>query len=87
MVYHGSISLPLDLKVKLQNNDIAFHVHHLEESIPYEAFEPFLQNESCPAYHPRIMLNFIIFILAVTHIDFYRTSVIHMQHIYPFWIC
>ncbi|MFP7202959.1 transposase, partial [Lysinibacillus halotolerans] len=52
--------MPLDLEVKLQNNDIAFHIHHLVESIPHEAFEPFLRNEGCPAYHPRMMLKIIL---------------------------
>jgi transposase len=56
----NQIVLPLDLEVKLQNNDIAFHVHHLVESIPHEAFEPFLRNEGCPAYHPRMMLKIIL---------------------------
>jgi transposase len=56
----NQLVLPLDLEVKLQNNDIAFHVHHLIESIPHEAFEPFLRNEGCPAYHPRMMLKIIL---------------------------
>jgi len=56
----NQVVLPLDLEVKLQNNDIAFHVHHLVESIPHEAFEPFLRNEGCPAYHPRMMLKIIL---------------------------
>ncbi|MFO1441675.1 IS1182 family transposase, partial [Bacillus sp. Bva_UNVM-123] len=56
----NQIVLPLDLEVKLQNNDIALHVHHLVESIPHEAFEPFLRNEGCPAYHPRMMLKIIL---------------------------
>ncbi|RTQ93816.1 transposase, partial [Lysinibacillus telephonicus] len=56
----NQIILPLDLEVKLQNNDIAFHVHHLVESIPNEAFETFLRNEGCPAYHPRMMLKIIL---------------------------
>lgn len=56
----NQIVLPLDLEIKLQNNDIAFHVHHLVESIPHEAFEPFLRNEGCPAYHPRMMLKIIL---------------------------
>jgi transposase len=41
----NQVVLPLDLEVKLQNNDIAFHVHHLVESIPNEAFETYLRNE------------------------------------------
>ncbi|MCM3707169.1 transposase, partial [Cytobacillus firmus] len=56
----NQIVLPLDLEVKLQKNDIAFHVHHLVESIPHEMFEPFLRNEGCPAYHPRMMLKIIL---------------------------
>lgn len=56
----NQLVLPLDLEVKLQDNDIAFHVHHLVESIPYEAFEPFLRNEGCPPYHPRMMLKIIL---------------------------
>ena len=56
----NQIVLPLDLEVKLQNNDIALHVHHLVESITHEAFEPFLRNEGCPAYHPRMMLKIIL---------------------------
>ncbi|MGM7681583.1 transposase, partial [Cytobacillus sp. Hm23] len=56
----NQLVLPLDLEVKLQKNDIAFHVHHLVESIPHEAFEPFLRNEGCPAYHPRMMLKIIL---------------------------
>ena len=56
----NQLVLPLDLEVKLQKNDIAFHVHHLVESIPPEAFEAFLRNEGCPAYHPRMMLKIIL---------------------------
>jgi len=56
----NQLIVPLDLEVKLQKNDIAFHVHHLVESIPAEAFEPFLRNEGCPAYHPRMMLKIIL---------------------------
>jgi len=56
----NQLILPLDLEVKLQNNDIAFHIHHLVENIPQEAFEPFLRNEGCPAYHPRMMLKIIL---------------------------
>ncbi|MFJ3389464.1 transposase, partial [Lysinibacillus sp. NPDC086135] len=56
----NQLVLPLDFEVKLQKNDIAFHVHHLVESIPPEAFELFLRNEGCPAYHPRMMLKIIL---------------------------
>lgn len=56
----NQLILPLNLEVKLQNNDIAFHIHHLIESIPEEAIEPFLRNTGCPAYHPRMMLKIIL---------------------------
>ena len=56
----NQLVLPLDLEVKLQKNDIAFSIHHLVESIPQEALEPFLRNTGCPAYHPRMMLKIIL---------------------------
>ena len=56
----NQLVLPLDLEVKLQNNDIAFSIHHLVESIPQEALEPFLRNTGCPAYHRRMMLKIIL---------------------------
>ena len=56
----NQLVLPLDLEVKIQNNDIAFHVHQLVESIPQKAFEPFIQQEGCPAYHPKMMLKIIL---------------------------
>ena len=56
----NQLILPLDIEMKLQANDIAFHVHNLVESIPQEAFTPFLRNEGCPAYHPRMMLKIIL---------------------------
>ncbi|NRG46792.1 IS1182 family transposase [Bacillus sp. CRN 9] len=56
----NQLVLPLDLEVRLENSDIAFHVHHLVESIPHEAFEPFVRTEGCPAYHPRMMLKIIL---------------------------
>ena len=34
----NQLILPLNLEVKLQKNDIAFHIHHLVESTPQEAF-------------------------------------------------
>lgn len=56
----NQLVLPLDLEVKLQENDIAFHIHHLVESIPNEAFHSFLRHSGCPAYHPRMMLKLIL---------------------------
>lgn len=56
----NQLILPLDLEVKLQENDIAFHIHHLVESIPNMAFTSFLRSSGCPAYHPRMMLKLIL---------------------------
>lgn len=56
----NQLILPLDLEVNLQENDIAFHIHHLVESIPEKALDSFLRNEGCPAYHPRMMLKIIL---------------------------
>lgn len=36
----NQLILPLDIEMKLQANDIAFHVHNLVESIPREVFAP-----------------------------------------------
>lgn len=56
----NQLILPLDLAVKLQENDIAFSIHHLVESIPHEAFNAFVRHTGCPAYHPRMMLKIIL---------------------------
>ena len=56
----NQVVLPLDLEVKLQENDIAFAIHDLVESIPDEAFEVFLRQTGRPAYHPRMMLKIIL---------------------------
>ncbi len=53
------LMLPLDLAVKLQENDIAFSIHHLVEIVPHEAFNAFVRHTDCPAYHPRMMLKII----------------------------
>lgn len=56
----NQLTLPLDLEIKLQKNDIAFVIHELVESIPNEAFAPFIQHTGCPSYHPRMMLKIIL---------------------------
>lgn len=38
----NQVILPLDLEIKLQNNDIAYAVHDLVEQIPREAFDSFI---------------------------------------------
>ena len=56
----NQVILPLDLEMKLKENDIAFAVHDLVESIPSEAFEKFLRQTGRPGYHPRMMLKIIL---------------------------
>ena len=56
----NQLVLPLDVEVKLQKNDIAFSIHHLVESIPNEAFAPFIQQTGCPSYHPRMILKLLL---------------------------
>jgi transposase len=56
----NQLVLPLDLAIKLQENDIAFSIHHLVESIPEEAFDSFKRQTGCPSYHPRMMLKIIL---------------------------
>ena len=54
----NQVILPLDLEIKLQENDIAFAVNDLVESIPNEAFDIFVRQTGCPSYHPRMMMKF-----------------------------
>ena len=56
----NQLVLPLNLEVKLHEQDIAFTIHHLVESIPNEAFQAFFRQSGCPAYHPRMMLKLIL---------------------------
>jgi len=56
----NQLILPLDLAVKLQDNDIALAIHQLVESIPERAFVSFLHYTGCPSYHPRMMLKIIL---------------------------
>src|SRR5690554_3501559 len=56
----NQVVLPLDLEIKLQENDIAFAVNDLVESIPNEAFDIFVRQTGCPSYHPRMMMKVIL---------------------------
>lgn len=56
----NQLVLPLDLEVKLRENDIAFSIHHLVDSIPSDALNSFVHSNGCPAYHPRMMLKIIL---------------------------
>ena len=56
----NQLVLPLNLEIKIQDNDIAKHVNNLVESIPKEAFEKYYKETGCPAYHPRMMLKILL---------------------------
>ncbi|UFU00692.1 IS1182 family transposase [Radiobacillus kanasensis] len=56
----NQVILPLDLEIKLQENDIAYAVHDVVEAIPDEAFTGFLRETGCPAYHPRMMMKVVL---------------------------
>src|SRR5690625_6299194 len=56
----NQVVLPLDLEVILPENDVAFAVNDLVESIPEQAFDYFAQKTGCPAYHPRMMMKIIL---------------------------
>src|SRR5690625_1711068 len=56
----NQVVLPLDLEMKLQENDIAYAVNDLVENIPEKAFIGFLRETGCPAYHPRMMMKVIL---------------------------
>ncbi|WP_230199721.1 IS1182 family transposase [Bacillus andreraoultii] len=56
----NQVVLPLNLEIKLKENDIAFAINDLVESIPEEAFEDFIRQTGRPAYHPRMMLKVIL---------------------------
>ena len=52
--------LPVDLEVRLQENDISFAVHDLVEQISDEAIEPFWRTTGGSAYHPRMMMKIVL---------------------------
>lgn len=56
----NQVVLPLDLEIKLQENDIAYTVNDVVENIPDEAFTGFLRETGCPAYYPRMMMKIIL---------------------------
>ncbi|MDQ0176428.1 transposase [Bacillus chungangensis] len=56
----NQVVLPLDLEIKLQENDIAYTVNDVVENIPDEAFTGFLRETGCPTYHPRMMMKIIL---------------------------
>lgn len=56
----NQVVLPLDLEVKIQENDIAYAVNNVVKAIPDKEFVDFLRDTGCPAYHPRMMMKIIL---------------------------
>ncbi|SET78576.1 transposase, IS4 family [Oceanobacillus limi] len=56
----NQVVLPMDLEMKLKENDIAFAINNLVESIPEEAFEPFRKETGRPPYPARMMMKIIL---------------------------
>lgn len=56
----NQVVLPLDLEIKLEENDISQAANDVVEAIPDEAFLNFLRDTGCPAYHPRMMMKVIL---------------------------
>ena len=56
----NQLVLPLNLEIKIQDNDIARHVNNLVESIPQKAFDKYYKETGCPAYHPKMMLKILL---------------------------
>lgn len=56
----NQLVLPLNLEIKIQDNDIAKHVNNLVESIPRKAFTKYYKETGCPSYHPRMMLKILL---------------------------
>lgn len=56
----NQLVLPLNLEIKIQDNDIARHINNLVEGIPKKAFDKYYKETGCPAYHPRMMLKILL---------------------------
>lgn len=56
----NQIVLPLNLVYELDENDIAFPIHALVESIPDSEFSVFRQEDGRPAFNPRMMFKIIL---------------------------
>ncbi|WP_430735859.1 IS1182 family transposase [Gracilibacillus dipsosauri] len=62
MMYYNmnQLILPMDLEIILKENDIAYAINDLVESIPEEAFEAFQKDTGRPPYPARMMMKIIL---------------------------
>ncbi len=56
----NQLVLPMNLEIKIKENDIALHINNLVESIPQKTFSKYLKTTGCPSYHPRMLLKIIL---------------------------
>ncbi|MBM7689091.1 transposase [Enterococcus ureilyticus] len=56
----NQVILPLDFSFQLENNDIAFAIDQLVESIPEAHFLPFHHQMGPSSYHPKMMMKMIL---------------------------
>jgi transposase len=56
----NQLCLPIDLEIKLEENDFAHAIVQFVDSIPDEVFLPYYQSMGRPQYHPRMLLLSII---------------------------
>ena len=52
--------MPIDLEIKLEENDFAHAIVQFVDSIPDEVFLPYYQSMGRPQYHPRMLLSIIL---------------------------
>ncbi|NGR42438.1 IS1182-like element IS1182 family transposase, partial [Staphylococcus aureus] len=56
----NQLCLPIDLEIKLEENDFAHAIVQFVDSIPDEVFLPYYQSMGRPQYHPRMLLSIIL---------------------------
>ena len=54
------VTLSLNLDIYLEENDIAFAIDELVESIPVDVFSVFEHRMGTSSYHPKMMLKLIL---------------------------
>jgi transposase len=51
--------------MKIEENDIAYSVHHMVTQIPDQTFSSFVRETGCPAYHPRDYESDFVYLHAI----------------------
>lgn len=58
----SQITLPLYIEVLIPENDIAYYVNQIVESIPNEKFYEFKHSRDASSYHPKLILKIIFYL-------------------------